>query len=85
MKKLSVFLCAIFCLTTVFAQGPKGEPQIPIYPTLEQDGSFSMIMVPDPQSYTKLDTKVKNVQKSQYFCTFFMSAPINLWQLGRVH
>lgn len=53
MKKLTVFLCAIFCLTTVFAQGPKGEPQIPIYPTLEQDGSFTMIMVPDPQSYTK--------------------------------
>ena len=35
------------------AQGLKGEPQIPVYPTLENDESFSMIMVPDPQSYVK--------------------------------
>ena len=31
----------------------KGEPQIPVYPGLEEEGSFSMILVPDPQSYTK--------------------------------
>jgi hypothetical protein len=35
------------------AQGPKGEPQIPVYPALQDEASFSMILVPDPQSYTK--------------------------------
>lgn len=52
MKKhfLSVLGTLFFtCLT--YAQ--KGEPQIPIYPTLQDSSSFSMILVPDPQSYTK--------------------------------
>ena len=43
--------CAMACM--VYAQATKGEPQIPVYPALENEGSFSMIMVPDPQSYTK--------------------------------
>ena len=43
--------CAMACM--VYAQATKGEPQIPVYPALENEGSFSMIMVPDPQSYMK--------------------------------
>ena len=39
--------------TAIMAQGRKGVPQIPVYPQLQEQGSFSMIMVPDPQSYTK--------------------------------
>ena len=39
--------------TTLLAQGRKGVPQIPVYPELQEQGSFSMILVPDPQSYTK--------------------------------
>ena len=35
------------------AQAPKGEPQIPVYPQLQDEKSFSMILVPDPQSYVK--------------------------------
>ena len=37
------------------AQYPKGEPLIPVYPELEEKGSFSMIMVPDPQCYVKFE------------------------------
>lgn len=55
MKKLLLFICATMfvgsAVTPLWAQ--KGEPQIPVYPTLEDEGSFSMILVPDPQSYTK--------------------------------
>ena len=29
------------------------EPQIPVRPTLEEEGSFSMILIPDPQSQIK--------------------------------
>lgn len=46
----------IFILFILFAQhleAQKGEPQIPVYPTLQNDSSFTMILVPDPQSYTK--------------------------------
>lgn len=49
----------IFLTTTLYftfllsALAQKGEPQIPVYPALEDKSSFSMIMVPDPQSYTK--------------------------------
>ncbi|MBR3775955.1 MAG: metallophosphoesterase, partial [Alistipes sp.] len=53
MKKISTLLCALCFACVAMAQGPKGEPQIPVYPTLQDEGSFSMIMVPDPQSYTK--------------------------------
>ncbi len=53
MKRFFFLLTALLCLNAVFAQSPKGEPGIPVYPTLQDEGSFSMIMVPDPQSYTK--------------------------------
>ena len=51
MKRLFCMLIALACISSAAAQ--KGEPQIPIYPTLEDENSFSMIMVPDPQSYVK--------------------------------
>ncbi len=38
---------------TFAATAQKGEPLIPVYPQLETPGSFTMIMVPDPQSYVK--------------------------------
>ncbi len=55
MKKISTLLCALSFVCVAMAQPlkPKGEPQIPVYPTLQDEASFSMIMVPDPQSYTK--------------------------------
>lgn len=53
MKRFLFLFTALFCLNSVWAQSPKAEPIIPVYPTLQSEGSFSMIMVPDPQSYTK--------------------------------
>lgn len=53
MKRLTALLCTILFAGAVMAQGPKGEPQIPVYPTLQDEASFSMILIPDPQSYTK--------------------------------
>ena len=51
-KTLSV-ICIQFITCMVFAQTRLAEPAIPLYPTLEDPKSFSMIMVPDPQSYVK--------------------------------
>lgn len=53
MKKLILMACALIMTSVVLAQAPKGEPVIPVYPALQEEGSFSMILVPDPQSYTK--------------------------------
>ncbi len=53
MKKLILMVCALIMTSAALAQAPKGEPVIPVYPTLQEEGSFSMILVPDPQSYTK--------------------------------
>ena len=53
MKRLKLLICTILIASATSAQAQKGEPQIPVYPTLQDEGSFSMIMVPDPQSYTK--------------------------------
>ena len=53
MKRLATFFLALTMATTLLAQGRKGVPQIPVYPELQEQGSFSMILVPDPQSYTK--------------------------------
>ena len=53
MKKFFLLLCVQALTGLSMAQSTKGEPQIPVYPTLEEEGSFSMIMVPDPQSYVK--------------------------------
>ena len=55
MKRFFLLFTALFCLNSVWAQSPKAEPIIPVYPTLQSEGSFSMIMVPDPQSYTKFE------------------------------
>ena len=53
MKKLILMACALIMTSVVLAQSPKGEPVIPVNPALQEEGSFSMILVPDPQSYTK--------------------------------
>ncbi|MBE6220282.1 MAG: serine/threonine protein phosphatase [Rikenellaceae bacterium] len=55
MKRLTTLLCTIltFGIITAQAQVKLAEPIIPVYPQLENEGSFSMILVPDPQSYTK--------------------------------
>ena len=54
MKKITSTLgiLMLICAATM-AQAPKGEPQIPVYPQLQDEKSFSMILVPDPQSYVK--------------------------------
>ncbi|MBE6275849.1 MAG: serine/threonine protein phosphatase [Bacteroides sp.] len=51
MKRILLSITALLALGQAYAQ--KGEPQIPVYPALEDAKSFSMIMVPDPQSYVK--------------------------------
>lgn len=53
MKHLATILLLLTAAMTVSAQAPVGEPQIPVYPSLGDKESFSMIMVPDPQSYVK--------------------------------
>ena len=53
MKKFLLLICVQVLAGWALAQDTKGEPQIPVYPALEEEGSFSMIMVPDPQSYVK--------------------------------
>lgn len=53
IKKLFLLLFVQAITSGLCAQGPKGEPQIPVYPTLENENSFSLIMIPDPQSYVK--------------------------------
>ena len=53
MKLFKLLIVALLITTGASAQRILGVPQIPVNPALEQEGSFSMIMVPDPQSYTK--------------------------------
>ena len=53
MKKFLLILALISLCAAAMAQAPKGEPQIPVYPQLQDEKSFSMILVPDPQSYVK--------------------------------
>lgn len=53
MKKLFLLLLIQFIVNMGFSQSRRGEPQIPVYPMLEDKASFSMIMIPDPQSYVK--------------------------------
>ena len=53
MKKLMMSLIAGWAVLTLFAQVRHSEPQIPVRPTLEEEGSFSMILIPDPQSQIK--------------------------------
>lgn len=53
IKKIFLLVCVHAIAGWALAQDTKGEPQIPVYPALEEAGSFSMIMVPDPQSYVK--------------------------------
>lgn len=53
MKKLMMSLIAGSAVLTLFAQVRHSEPQIPVRPTLEEEGSFSMILIPDPQSQIK--------------------------------
>ena len=54
MKRIFSAIAALLLLcTATIAQTPKGAPQIPVYPTLQDEKSFSMILVPDPQNYVK--------------------------------
>lgn len=53
MRRIFITVLGVLLGIQLSAQGPIGEPQIPVYPSLQDSGSFTMIMVPDPQSYTK--------------------------------
>ncbi len=55
MKKILSITCALIACVVVNAQITKKVPQIPVNPALTVDGAFSMIMVPDPQSYIKFE------------------------------
>ena len=52
-RTLSTLAILMLICAAAMAQAPKGEPQIPVYPQLQDEKSFSMILVPDPQSYVK--------------------------------
>ena len=53
MKHIATTILLLAAVATAAAQPPTGAPQIPVYPALQDESSFSMIMVPDPQSYVK--------------------------------
>lgn len=53
MKRGLFFIFVQFIACFSWAQPQKAEPKIPVYPILDDPNSFSMIMVPDPQSYVK--------------------------------
>ncbi len=53
MKRSVITAFALLAALAAAAQAPQGAPQIPVCPAIETEGSFTMIMVPDPQSYTK--------------------------------
>ena len=52
-RTLSTLAILMLICAAAMAQAPKGEPQIPVYPQLQDEKSFSMILVPDPQNYVK--------------------------------
>ena len=43
MKRLTTLFLALTMATTLLAQGRKGVPQIPVYPELQEQGSFSSV------------------------------------------
>lgn len=51
--RLSTAAAALICMAAATAQVTPPNPQIAVTPVPEQKGSFTMILVPDPQSYTK--------------------------------
>lgn len=53
MKRLFTLAFVLLMAVSLMAQPRKGIPQLPVYADLQDAGSFSMILVPDPQSYTK--------------------------------
>ena len=55
MKKGIITILLHFMVCVAWAQHQKVEPQIPFYSTLEDSNSFSIIMIPDPQSYVKFE------------------------------
>lgn len=52
MKRFVIAALLLPASFSLFAQVQRGEPQIPVYPSIDEE-SFSMIMIPDPQSQTK--------------------------------
>ncbi len=53
LKLAAALLVAAAAAAPVNAETAPAHPQIPVYPTLTEPGSFTMIMLSDPQSYTK--------------------------------
>ena len=51
MKKLFTLAAAMMMVVAAVAKNPTGTPQTTLLPTMQVEGSFSMIMVPDPQTY----------------------------------
>ena len=73
MKRfLLLLICIQIAATVIMGQSTKGEPQIPIYPVLKDKGSFSMIMIPDPQSYVKFAANQPLFELQNIFVLFFV-------------
>ena len=53
MKKLFTLTAALLMTFAAVAKNPVGTPQTTLRPTMQVEGSFSMIVVPDPQTYNK--------------------------------
>ena len=55
MKKVWTLAVALLMVAAAVARNPVGTPLTVLQPTMQVEGSFSMIMVPDPQTYNKFD------------------------------
>ena len=73
MKRfLLLLICIQIAAIVIMGQNTKGEPQIPIYPALKNKESFSMIMIPDPQSYVKFAANQPLFELQNKFEQFFV-------------
>jgi hypothetical protein len=54
MRKL-LLIVALFVACSAVAGNPPGTPQTSLLASMEVEGSFSMILVPDPQTYSKFE------------------------------
>ena len=55
MRKVWTLAVALLMVAAAVARNPVGTPLTVLQPTMQVEGSFSMIMVPDPQTYNKFD------------------------------
>ena len=94
MKKLFTLAAAMMMVVAAVAKNPTGTPQTTLLPTMQVEGSFSMIMVPDPQTYNKFAANqplfelqtawvAQNISNLNIKYTLFTGDMVE--QIGRAH